>query len=307
MEQVGFFSSIKRGWKIAMTGWTFILNNPTILFFSTVSVVINFLIILWLIQYSLTEIVINHNKNILDAVSPKIFLAIVITFFLLQGLFYNFMQTAQSAYAVQIFENKEQSIFKALIRALSRFFTLLFWTIINFFLGMIISRLESQRKGIIGFLLRQLGHLLSLAWSILTFFVIPILAIKDLNIIDTIKESGNTMKQTWGENLGATFNIGLVHGLIYLLLTSAIGLLVSAFGYNLIAILIHGNPLPEDQVYNFMFWVAIILVAPSLLLSPLFTTAHTLFRTAIYQYTLNRPTGPFSESFIKQSFAQLNK
>ena len=54
------------------------------------------------------------------------------------------------------------------------------------------------------------------AWGVVTFLVIPVLVIEDVNPVDAVKRSGQLLRQTWGEQLVGNFGIGAITGLIVL-------------------------------------------------------------------------------------------
>ncbi len=50
--------------------------------------------------------------------------------------------------------------------------------------------------------------LLGLAWSAVTFFVVPVLVIEKAGPFEALKRSTQILKGTWGESLGASGGIG---------------------------------------------------------------------------------------------------
>lgn len=48
------------------------------------------------------------------------------------------------------------------------------------------------------------------AWTILTFFVVPVLAFEDRGIRDTLRRSGRIVRERWGEGLGGATNLATV-------------------------------------------------------------------------------------------------
>ena len=99
------------------------------------------------------------------------------------------------------------------------------------------------------------------------------------------------------------FSISIISALGYSILGTLTGIIASiTTGTNFIDILIHGKKIPDSEVFSFICLLASIFIIPSLILTPLLSAATTIFKTAVYQYTLKRPSGPFSEAFIQKSF-----
>lgn len=65
------------------------------------------------------------------------------------------------------------------------------------------------------FIAKIVSDLIGMAWNLATFFVIPILVVKDLGPIDAVKESASLLKRTWGEQVTGNFSLGLIFLVIY--------------------------------------------------------------------------------------------
>lgn len=113
------------------------------------------------------------------------------------------------------------------------------WALVAASVGMILKIIESrsQRFGQI------VSGLLGMAWSITTFFVIPVLVVEKTGPVDAVKRSVSIMKKTWGESLSANFGIGLITFLAMIVAilpivggVAAIGSQMTILGIALIAI-----------------------------------------------------------------------
>ena len=87
------------------------------------------------------------------------------------------------------------------------------WALVAATVGMILKIIESrsERFGQI------VAGLLGMAWSITTFFVIPVLVVEKTGPVDAVKRSVAVMKKTWGESLTGNMGIGFISGLASLL------------------------------------------------------------------------------------------
>lgn len=72
--------------------------------------------------------------------------------------------------------------------------------------GVFLHALE-ERLGLIG---RWVISLIGMAWSVVTFLVVPMLAATDVGPIDAVKRSAQLLKQTWGENLVGNLGLGVL-------------------------------------------------------------------------------------------------
>jgi len=156
---------------------------------------------------------------------------------------------------------------------------------------MILNAIESsarKAKGVGGLLLLLLKGLLGLAWTVLTFFVIPIIVYQDLGVVDTIKKSGETIKKTWGEALMVNFSAGFVFGILIVL-----WLIV---GFVLMAGLATVQPL--------LALVVLLLIIFGLVMIMLIqATVTSIYKTLLYLYAEQGVVPPgFSESEMQGMF-----
>lgn len=312
VQNVGFFERIKRGWHIAMTGWSFIWQNPSCLLFPLISLIVQALIFIPLLAYAMIYALKNRAENIHlkemhlpiehTPIPPSVYVFYAITLFL-AGLTMSIMYTALSHYIAQKLENRPASVFSSLGVALSRFTTLFVWTFINVSLTLIFNWIrEKARKGTFPFNLIAglVANILQFAWQFLTFFVYPIFALTNFGAIDSIKESGQTVKKMWGEQIGATFNIGFIAFLAIL----ALGIIVwpLAFMFFNAQAMLFGTAGRHDS--SDLIFILTVLALPILLIGLWTSTAKTVFQTAAYLHSQGKPTGLFNAQFIETSFEQ---
>ena len=128
-----------------------------------------------------------------------------------------------------------------------------------------------------------------MAWSITTFFVVPILVVEKAGPVEAFKRSLSVMKKTWGESLSANFGIGFITFMATLL--GAIPLIAG------IALIASGMAL----VGGVLSVVGIILI---LVVSLISSALGTILLAALYIYAEEGrvPTG-FDPSLIQRAFA----
>ena len=85
------------------------------------------------------------------------------------------------------------------------------WALVQFAVGVIINSLEAMAGD--NPLARAVASLVSavanVAWSVGTFFVIPLLALEGLGPRDALARSAKLIRERWGEGLVGTASIGL--------------------------------------------------------------------------------------------------
>ena len=154
---------------------------------------------------------------------------------------------------------------------------ILAWSAVTATVGMILRSLE-ERAGLIG---RIVIGIIGVAWSAITFFVVPVLLYEPLGTIDSVKRSASLFKQRWGEQFTGNASIGIV-----LFLASIPVIAVSALLYAVVPVL----------------GIAVGVVG-IVLLATVGTTMTGVFNAALYRYaTTGEATGPFSQDDLSGAF-----
>jgi hypothetical protein len=118
------------------------------------------------------------------------------------------------------------------------------------------------------------------AWSILTFFVVPIVIYENKNVIDSVKESTAIMREKWGESLAGSVSFGIFQ---------VLGIIVTL---GIFILLVQVN-------------IILGLAAAMMFLLLTFTVvsaARTIFVAAVYNYVKGQPTGNFGEDTLDSVF-----
>jgi hypothetical protein len=100
-----------------------------------------------------------------------------------------------------------------------------------------VLRLIAERGGIVG---RIVGGALGLAWTVITFLVVPVMAAEGVGPVEAVKRSAGLLRQTWGENLIGNGGLGLALGLLnvgVILLGAVIAMGLASQGLVALAIL----------------------------------------------------------------------
>jgi hypothetical protein len=177
------------------------------------------------------------------------------------------------------FQGEPVSVSDAIHAAGARSHVLLPWAIVSATVSVVLRAVE-QRGGIIGAIV---GRLAGVAWSVVTFLVLPVLVFEGLGPIAAVKRSGELFKHTWGENLMTNAGIGIV-GLI--------GIVVGVLP--LVVFLALGGPIAVVGIALFVLWcVAVFLVT---------STLTGIFQVALYRFATGAPVPGFEAAQLEGSF-----
>ncbi|HEX8123086.1 MAG TPA: DUF6159 family protein [Solirubrobacteraceae bacterium] len=86
------------------------------------------------------------------------------------------------------------------------------WSVLSTVVGGALQGLSQLPGG--DFIGRALGWLGGVAWSLATFFVVPILAIEGTGALASIRRSASTFRSRWGESVTGDVTIGFIFGLL---------------------------------------------------------------------------------------------
>jgi hypothetical protein len=176
------------------------------------------------------------------------------------------------------------SVRDAIHSASARSHVLLPWAVVSATVSVVLRAVE-QRGGIVG---RIVGSIAGVAWSVVTFLVLPVLVFEGIGPIAAVKRSGELFKHTWGENLMANAGIGLV---------SLVGILVGAVP--LAIFLAIGGPIGVFGIVLFVLWVVAVLLVTN--------TLTGIFQTALYRFATGAEVPGFESAQLEGSFRARGK
>lgn len=136
------------------------------------------------------------------------------------------------------------------------------WAVFAATVAMILRAVQ-ERLGILG---RIVIGLVGIAWSLATYFVVPVLVYEKLGPWAAVKRSAHLFKTTWGETLVGGFSMGAIFVLVGLagLLAPVLGFVLGGVGGLIVGV-----------VVLVVYWVVLGLVA---------SAASSVLVAALYRY-----------------------
>ncbi|MFA5101880.1 MAG: DUF6159 family protein [Candidatus Thermoplasmatota archaeon] len=156
---------------------------------------------------------------------------------------------------------------------------ILIWALISATIGMILQAIR-QRGGWVG---RIVAGVFGLAWTYVTFFIIPVLIYEKKGVASSIRRSASLFKQTWGETIIGSFGFG-----VFFFLLALLGVLPIILGY-----LLGGTTgVIVGVVIAFFYWAFLGVVA---------SATNGIYVAALYQFaTKKQLPSEFDQSLIPQ-------
>jgi hypothetical protein len=156
------------------------------------------------------------------------------------------------------------------------------WAMISATVGLVLQ-LISEKAGFIGQII--IGFI-GMAWSLISYFAIPVMIFEEKGPVEAIKESASLFRKTWGETLVGQGSIGIV-----MIILGIAGLIPI-----ILALMSGFFPLFLVLLVVYIIFLALLMVIGSSL--------QGVFNTALYLYaTTGNVPEAYSKELIENAFA----
>ena len=214
----------------------------------------------------------------LESADESAFLLPALLFYIATYTIGFFFQAAVVAGASEHMSGGDPTLGSALRAAGRRFVPLLLWGVVAGTVGMVLRAIQ-ERSALAG---KLIAAIVGVAWSLATFFMVPVIVHEDLSLRESFKRSWTTFKQTWGETVVGNAGLSLAAFLIALPL---IALCVALFAADLV-----------------VAGVA-LAVAGIVVLAVFFSALQGVWLAAVYRYaTTGAAPGGFEGGTIQGAF-----
>lgn len=273
---MSFFTRLSNGWELAKQSFQTINENRTLLLFPVLSSVS--LVLVLLTFFGGTFFFIGDDIEALmndEQYGQILGYGLIFLYYLINFSIIVFFNAALIHCAMKALNGEEVSLGDGINFAFSRIDKILGWAVLSATVGTLLQAL--QETGKIG---QIVASIIGVAWSIMTFFVVPVLVYEDRGVFDSVKESGRLMKEKWGESLAANVSFGVLN-FIGILLAALIGFALGSIHWAL------------------GLAVAVTLI---LLITIIISAARTVFVAAVYHHVTGQPTGNFDGAALDSVF-----
>jgi len=262
------FQRFSNGFALAGSTWRVLIRDKHLLVFPIVSgflfvlVVASFAIPLaTMVDWVKFEQQLQQNNN-----RPPIWVyPVTFAFYFCNYFVIVFCNSALISCALLRFNGERPSLADGFRMALARLPQIFAWALVSATVGLLLKVIENAHEKV-G---EIIASLLGTAWSIMTFFVVPVLVVEKVGPITAVGRSISLLKKTWGEALIG--NMGL--NFIMLLLAIPIILLLVGGG----VLLATGMMIPGIAMLVFAGIAFLMHMAIS-------SALHTILLAALYQY-----------------------
>jgi hypothetical protein len=223
-NRIGFFERIGRGWKMTKLGMAVVRADPELLVYTLLSAVFSIVASIAVIFGTIGIEMLFGSGSPTAEEDAAANLAIVFVGYLVISVITVFWNAAIVASAYErLTAGTNPSFSYGISQATKCLPQILVWGVISGTVGLLLKILESVSRGQDSPLpLRIVAGLaaliLGVAWWMATFFVVPILVLEKAGVVDSMKQSPNMFKETWGEEVGSHIGTGLLQMIVILFL-----------------------------------------------------------------------------------------
>jgi len=217
------FERLARGWELAKASWKVLKLDKELLFFPLLSgvacllVLASFAVPLWGTDYF--ETVMDEEAA---AGQDPVAYVILFAFYFANYFVIVFFNSALVGCAIIRFKGGDPTLGDGFRAAGARLPQIVAWALVSATVGLVLRVVESrsERAG------QFVAGLLGMAWSAVTYFVVPVIVIEKTGPIEAAKRSFAILRKTWGEALSANFGIGFI-----VILAGLLGLVPIVLGF----------------------------------------------------------------------------
>jgi hypothetical protein len=216
----------------------------------------------------------NENTSFAQFI-PEIILLFTANFFIV------FFNSALISGALHRLRGGDPNVGSAMNHAIKHIHHIFIWSIIVTIVAILIAAIKGDRRQGGGFMRQLFGSMLQAGWTMMTFFVVPIIVAENITPISAIKKSSRMFKQTWGDQVTANFGFGIIQ-IVAIVISGAIG-----WFFGLL------NP-------TLGIGVGVLFAALSISIT---YTLEGIYKAALYEFALGEKPLEFKQEDLKTAYS----
>lgn len=201
------FQRISNGWALAKQSWGVLMLDKELLLFPLISGIACLLV---LASFAVPLYNTDYFQTVMDeggqVGEDPLAWVILFAFYFVNYFVVVFFNSALIACAIIRFRGGDPTVSDGLRASMNRLPQIAAWALVSATVGIILRAIESRSEKAGQFVAALLGG----AWSIATYFVVPVLVVEKVDPVNAVKRSFGVLRKTWGESLSANFGIGIM-------------------------------------------------------------------------------------------------
>jgi len=201
---------IKRGWGLTKKSWGLLRENPSLIRFPLYGGVATTLLAIVFLGPGLYLWEEDQVAGAIPIIAIGVYVLSFVGFYFSVGL---------AACADMIFRGQPATVSDGLAVSRTRLAQISGWAAVSATISLVMNLLENQG----GSLGQIAARLVGMAWSLVTFLAVPVIAIEGTGPFETIKRSASLFRQRWGQQItgniaigAAVFLLGVLPGILFI-------------------------------------------------------------------------------------------
>lgn len=190
---MSFLESVSRSWKLVRLSWAVLMKDKELVVFPIMSAIGAIVMLILLLTPA--------------GFSENLSTAAFILWYFIASFIVIFHNAAIVACVRKRMHGGDPTVSYGYSEAFKRVGPILVWSLVSASVGLVLRQLERMAED--NFVARLVIGLLGMAWTVITFFVIPYIVIERVSAFGSIKRSAALVRKTWGEQVVATTSISL--------------------------------------------------------------------------------------------------
>ena len=275
------FESIGRSLALVKTGWSILMADKKLLVFPILSGIVTIAVILTFVL----PLLVTGAFMSMSSMGPVLYYGAPLRVLRGQLFCRDLLQYGIDQLRQCTAEREGDVHYGGSLKAARHLPAIIGWAILSATVGLILHLLQ-ERAGFIGdIVLSIIGGV----WSLVTFFVVPVLILEDKGVFESLKESVDLIKKTWGESIVGSAGMAVVFVMI-----------------GVIAASVFWPPCSSGMRIIFGVALALFLIF-IVLLAVIYYAMQGIFVTALYTYAKTGAVPPaFNSDLIQNAFAPRN-
>lgn len=254
---------VGRGWELMKMSLGVVRSDKELLIFPILSMVLSVIIILTFLGVAFFTVGIG------EFFTPPVLVMFFIMYLVLY-FFVIYFNVAVVGCAMIRYDGGDPTIRDGFRTANKNIGAIFKWAMVSATVGLVLKALE-RRGGLAGKIVAFVG---GVAWSIATYFILPVLVFEKTGVFGSVRRSVEIMRKTWGE----AFIGGLSFFVIFFLL-GFLGIIPIVLGFYIGGL----NGIIVGVAIALIYWLMLAAIA---------SVAKTAFVTALYRYATTGKVAP---------------
>lgn len=267
------FARIRQGWELTKKAWSVVRSHPRL---AKLPLIGGILALVAAVIIAVPGIILANSESDATRVTGYVLIAVGAYLATFIVIYYNVILAAAANDAL---EGREPDLAAAKSIARHRIPVIASWALVSAIVSLVFSILR-DRGGQAGRIAASLG---SAIWGLVTFLVVPILALEGLGPIAAVKRSTSLFKQRWGQQVTGNLVIGGISSIV-----TVVGIVIAAIGLFVLA----GGTSGGAVVGGVLIVLGIVVAVAAAVFGG---ATRGVFGVALYHYVAeDRAVGPFT-------------